>query len=182
MVGYLLVLNVLETLSRSRTDEILVYLCQEEGARFSEFEHELDLNPSMVSRRLSSLVDLGAVEKDRGHYRITEEGRALAAAYNYLDGEECMKRCSRDECVGPLFHAATIVEQCGQRSPCKLLSSMPATIDELEGNTDVDGVRRYVDMLDRWDLARRNGDTLEPTDQGEKIVAMTDALAEFSDG
>ena len=168
---------MLETLSRSRTDEILVYLCQEEGARFSEFEHELDLNPSMVSRRLSSLVDLGAVEKDRGHYRITEEGRSLAAAYNYLDGEECRKRCSRDECVGPLFHATTIVDQCGGRPPCKLLSAMPGSVEDLKADTDVDGVERYVDMLERWDLATWNGDVLERTGHGEKVVAMTEGLA-----
>jgi DNA-binding HxlR family transcriptional regulator len=168
---------VLETLSRSRTDEILVYLCLEEGARFSEFEHELDLNPSMVSRRLSSLVDIGAVEKDRGHYRITEKGRALAAAYNYLDGEECEKRCSHGDCVGPLYHAVTIVDQCDGRPPCELLGAMPASADELESETDVDDIPRYVDMLRRWDLARRNGEVLERTDQGDKVLAMSDALS-----
>lgn len=167
---------MLETLSRSRTDEILVYLCLEEGARFSEFEHELDLNPSMVSRRLSSLVDLGTVEKDRGHYRITDTGRALVAAYNYLDGTECEKQCTREHCVGPMYHAATVTAQCDGRPPCELLAAMPASLEELETETEVDDVDRYVDMLVRWDLARRDGDVLEPTDQGEKVVAMTDAL------
>ena len=168
---------MLETLSRSRTDEILVYLCLEEGARFSEFEHELDLNPSMVSRRLSSLVDLGAVEKDRGHYRITDAGRALVAAYNYLDGAECEKRCTREHCVGPLYHAAAVVDQCDGRPPCELLAAMPASMETLEHETDVDDVPKYVDMLTRWDLAKRDGDVLERTEQGEKVVAMGDALS-----
>jgi DNA-binding HxlR family transcriptional regulator len=173
---YLLVLNVLETLSRSRTDEILVYLCLEGGARFSEFEHELELNPSMVSRRLTSLVDLGAVSKERGHYQITDEGRALVAAYNYLDGEECEKRCSRSQCVGPVYHAAAIVDECEGRPSCQVLAAMPGTIDEIATNTDVDDVDNVVEMLTRWDLARRDGNFVERTDAGDRVRAMTEAL------
>lgn len=171
---------VLENLTTAKSPEILIYLCIEGEARFSEFEEELGLNPSTVNRTLNKLQEIDAVEKKKGIYRVTPQGREAASVYMEFDSEACSYRCDPDICVGPLWSAVTSLDDFVDSPTHDVLAALPAEPNALREGMDAE-VRPLdrVSMLERWGLVREEYDLIARTHRGETALHLLDDLSEL---
>lgn len=166
---------MLEALERSKSKDVLAYICTEQAVRFSELERELGLNASVVNRSLDGLVEAGAVEKQKGRYELTTHGRALAAMYNHVDGSACSRHCSPAICVGPLLAAESAVASAADGPAHGLLESLPMSVTEVEAS---DASPDVVTMLEHWGLVTTHHDEYHRTVQGDNVLDLLDALGD----
>ncbi|XGI82992.1 winged helix-turn-helix transcriptional regulator [Halorutilales archaeon Cl-col2-1] len=168
---------MLKTLSYSKSEGIIVYLCMNGESRFSEIEEYLGINPSMVDRRLKELIDDGFVETDGEKYVITSKGKEAAVTYNLLSRDKCEEFCNPNTCVGPLSQAVSAISDYSGSVTHEILETLPATTDEISDEVDADEpVENYIESYERWGLVETDDDgTAKPTDKSRKILGLLEA-------
>lgn len=169
-----------DVLAKSQATTILVYLCRNGEAQFSEIRDQLDLNPSIVDRRLTEFIEAGAVRKYKGLYRITDVGRQTTAVLTYLDEDICRELCREEMCLGPLSVAIDELEGQAESRIHGLLAATPATpralADELDWEEDV--LEERLEMATLWGFVREEDGVVVTTVSGERLRVALDAVAD----
>lgn len=75
----------LDVLSRSQGLSILSYLDEHQRAQYSEIQDDLELNSSVVNRRLKELKAINFVRKRHGIYEITPAGSRAVLLVEHLN-------------------------------------------------------------------------------------------------
>lgn len=165
---------MLKTLSYSKNEGIIVYLCMNGQARFSEIQDYLGINPSMVDRRLKQLMEEGIVGKDGDLYKITSKGREAAVAYNLHAQDKCDEYCEPQKCVGPLHQAESIIDRYTDSVAHQILRVLPGRVDDIEEEVRLKegSVHEHIIMYQRWDFVEVNEGMVSLTEKGRKVLTL----------
>jgi DNA-binding HxlR family transcriptional regulator len=174
---------VVDALCKSSALEILMYLCREEHARFTDVQHDLDLNPSIVDRRFSELTEAGVVRKDKGLYHITDRGREVAALIHRMDDDPCTELCEPTFCLGQFAELDAAIGGAAGTWLHDLLRATPGTFFALSQAIDRPDtvLEEQVAMARRWDLVHIDEERYVTTRKGERIATLLDAVDEEAD-
>lgn len=170
-----------DALCKSHAVDVLVFLCKEGTTRFSDVRRELDLNPSVVDRRLSGLVDAGFVEKAKGLYRITDHGRSTAGRLRAFDPDGCHAFCTPDICLG---RSTSLDDEARRRAGSwihGLLRAVPARPEDIADAVPTDGASTddRIAMAERWNMIHRDGEVYVETTKGRRVLDLLDRAADW---
>lgn len=173
----------LDAISKANAVDVLMYVCTEGKARFSDVRKDLDLNPSVVNRRLKDLRRADFIRKEKGLYVITDDGRDAAAVLHRFDDQACQDLCDPGLCLGQLGRAEETIRGAAGGWLHELLDATPATLfglSEAVDRTEAE-LETQLTMASRWGLIRTDDEMYVPTRSGERVLVLLDAVQGWGD-
>lgn len=166
----------------SKAADVIIYLCANDSERFSTLEDRLDVNPSLLSRRLDELIDVGWLERLDGVYRITPTGRSVAGLLGNSDDDvACGRFCDPEICLPDVTDVDGSLRERSRSWLHKTLAATPASREELDEVVDcgADGVTLTdrLRMAERWSYLREDEELYVKTRKGARTLAALDAVA-----
>lgn len=184
--------DILTVLGRSHAKQVLTYLGVHDQVRFSDIEHDLDLNPATVDRRPKEFVETGLVEADLGRYSITADGRDSLVTLALVSDEWPPTEHAPDQStlltVGSAAQATRQLQDACRGDLHRLLDSLPKEQPlETDGGVSInvtDGTKKgpegveadYLSLAIQYEIVPVEDNIVDTTPFGEVVLQLLEAL------